>query len=28
MRCLNALEEQGIIEKYKAKNNRIRLLKY
>lgn len=28
MRCLNALEEQGVIEKYKAKNNRIRLLKY
>jgi hypothetical protein len=26
MRCLNALEEQGMIEKYKAKNNRIRLL--
>ncbi len=28
MRCLNALEGQGIIKKYKAKNNRIRLLKY
>jgi very-short-patch-repair endonuclease len=28
MHCLNALEEQGVIEKYKAKNNRIRLLKY
>jgi len=28
MRCLNALEELGVIEKYKAKNNRIRLLKY
>ena len=27
MRSLNTLEEQGIIEKYKAKNNRIRLLK-
>ena len=27
MRCLNALEGQGAIEKYKAKNNRIRLLK-
>ena len=27
MRCLNTLEEQRIIEKYKAKNNRIRLLK-
>jgi very-short-patch-repair endonuclease len=26
MRCLNTLEEQGMIEKYKAKNNRIRLL--
>lgn len=27
MRCLNTLEGQGIIEKYKAKNNRIRLVK-
>ncbi len=27
MRCLNTLEGQGFIEKYKAKNNRIRLVK-
>ena len=27
MRCLNTLEDQGVIEKYKAKNNRIRLVK-
>ncbi len=27
MHCTNTLEEQGVIEKYKAKNNRIRLLK-
>ncbi len=27
MRCLNTLEGQGVIEKYKAKNNRIRLVK-
>jgi len=27
MRCVNTLEMQGIVEKYKAKNNRIRLVK-
>lgn len=27
MRVLNTMEEKGMIEKYKAKNNRIRLLK-
>ena len=27
MRCLNTFEGQGVIEKYKAKNNRIRLVK-
>jgi len=27
MRCLNTLEGQGVIEKYKAKNNRIRLVR-
>ena len=26
MRSLNALEKRGVIEKYKAKNNRVRLL--
>lgn len=27
MRCLNTLEGHGVIEKYKAKNNRIRFIK-
>jgi len=27
MRSLNDLEEQGIIERYKAKNKRVRLVK-
>lgn len=27
MRCLYSLEEQGVIEKYKAKNKRVRLLR-
>lgn len=27
MRSLNNLEEQGLVERYKAKNKRVRLLK-
>jgi very-short-patch-repair endonuclease len=27
VRCFNTMEEQGIVEKYKAKNNRVRLIK-
>ena len=26
MRAVNALEEQGVVQKYKAKNNRVRLI--